>query len=248
MIRAVTDDGLAYNIVPTMFPDGTSQVWKLPEDLVKSRILEVTWNFENEREVIDLLSLRKIQRGQWYLHIPFLPYGRQDKEASNTSTFNLRVFADLVNLLDCAEVTSVDSHNPEVTGQLIKNFTNVPVTALHKLIVDETQPDYLVYPDLGAKNRYYTSDFSSIPRVIFYKERDQLTGQIVGHTLSYRDAQGITIQGADMGKIAKPGQRFLIVDDLCDGGATFISIARKLREQVPGIEIDLFVTHGVFSK
>jgi ribose-phosphate pyrophosphokinase len=41
--------------------------------------------------------------------------------------------------------------------------------------------------------------------------------------------------------------RCLIVDDICDGGATFVALARKLRE-AGAIEVSLFVTHGIFSK
>lgn len=40
----------------------------------------------------------------------------------------------------------------------------------------------------------------------------------------------------------------LIVDDLCDGGATFIEAAKCIREIVPAIYLSLFVYHGIFSK
>ncbi len=43
------------------------------------------------------------------------------------------------------------------------------------------------------------------------------------------------------------GKRCLIVDDICDGGATFVALARRLRE-AGAIEVSLFVTHGIFSK
>lgn len=43
------------------------------------------------------------------------------------------------------------------------------------------------------------------------------------------------------------GKHCLIVDDLCDGGATFLALATKLREY--GAEkVYLYVTHGIFSK
>ena len=43
----------------------------------------------------------------------------------------------------------------------------------------------------------------------------------------------------------------IIIDDICDGGATFINIAKELRK--PGYmykdnKIYLIVTHGIFSK
>jgi len=40
----------------------------------------------------------------------------------------------------------------------------------------------------------------------------------------------------------------LIVDDLCDGGATFIAEAKYLKKHYPDISLNLFVAHGIFSK
>lgn len=40
----------------------------------------------------------------------------------------------------------------------------------------------------------------------------------------------------------------MIVDDLCDGGATFIAEAQYLRKLWPDIKMSLFVYHGLFTK
>jgi ribose-phosphate pyrophosphokinase len=40
---------------------------------------------------------------------------------------------------------------------------------------------------------------------------------------------------------------FLIVDDICDGGRTFIELAKVLRPLTNG-SIFLYVTHGIFSQ
>jgi len=39
----------------------------------------------------------------------------------------------------------------------------------------------------------------------------------------------------------------MIVDDICDGGATFILLAKELYA-AGAKEVNLFVTHGIFSK
>ena len=39
----------------------------------------------------------------------------------------------------------------------------------------------------------------------------------------------------------------VIVDDICDGGRTFIEIAKVLKQKGAG-KIKLYVTHGIFSK
>ena len=43
------------------------------------------------------------------------------------------------------------------------------------------------------------------------------------------------------------GKDCVIVDDICDGGRTFIELAKVLKERGAG-KIGLFVTHGIFSQ
>lgn len=44
--------------------------------------------------------------------------------------------------------------------------------------------------------------------------------------------------------LLQQGDDILIVDDICDGGATFLKIAKEL----PNTNLYLYVTHGIFSK
>jgi ribose-phosphate pyrophosphokinase len=126
----------------------------------------------------------------------------------------------------------VDTHNPILTESLIHNFANIEVTNLHRWLVDNTRPNYVVFPDAGAQSRYSANLGTGV--VVCNKVRDQLTGAITGHDMVCPNISA--------------GDRFLIIDDICDGGATFISIAKKLRSLHLDIYIDLFVTHGIFSK
>ena len=43
------------------------------------------------------------------------------------------------------------------------------------------------------------------------------------------------------------GKKCLIVDDICDGGGTFVGSAKLLIE-AGADRVDLYVTHGIFSK
>ena len=40
----------------------------------------------------------------------------------------------------------------------------------------------------------------------------------------------------------------LILDDICDGGGTFTGLSHVLRGTYGARAVDLFVTHGIFSK
>lgn len=235
MIKIQTLDlieNIEHVVIPTIFPDGTSQCWKLPEQIIESRNTKVTWNFEHEVELIHLASLKYLLSGHKHLHIPYLPYARQDKELNNSSTFNLRIFADFLNNLNFNLITSVDVHNLITTDVLIKNFKNIEVINLIKKAKSYILTDNIVFPDVGAEKRY---GFMGLGTICCSKVRDQKTGQILKHEVYQIDE-------------VKKAKRILIVDDICDGGATFISITKMLKEINPELFIDLYVTHGIFSK
>jgi ribose-phosphate pyrophosphokinase len=223
------------DVKPTMFPDGTSQVWKLPKEALAKEILSVTWRFESERELLDIYSLREACL-DWplYLYIPYLPYARQDKEPSNHTTHNLYAFGRLINGLHPDQVTCLDVHNPIVSKRLIDRLENVAVTGMQMRLIADLKPDTLVYPDHGAKARY---SLNHPFELVFKKTRHAMTGEITGHELDINYASS-----------SAPTGSYLIVDDICDGGATFLSIAKFLRELNPACKISLFVTHGIFSK
>lgn len=221
----------SYVVVPTLFPDGTSQIWKLPQWATHKQV-HVNWFFESEREIIDLISLSNLVDFT-VLNIPYLPYARQDKKIDNNSTFNLKVLRDMLWLIDeDLEISSFDVHSDKVYDY-IQGFENKEPYNFHKNVLEKTNPDYIVFPDAGAFDRYpYLKGCSHI---VFEKKRCPDTGVILCH---------VPTKPMDI----KSGDKFLIIDDLCDGGATFISIAKALREVKENIGIDLCVSHGLFSK
>lgn len=219
----------------TIFPDKTSQVWKLPESVLKAREIDIVWDFENEAELFHLCQLKDLINeecnliGFCCLHIPFLPYGRQDKEVSNESTFALRTFAKIINSLNFDYVTSEDVHGI-ITNDLIENFKNLTPNDTIINILDSLNEDHIIaFPDKGATTRY--PDFFSTDSIIADKERNQLTGYI----------EKYIIEGEVKNK------NILIIDDICDGGMTFRLLAKELKKQ-GAKNVDLYVTHGIFSR
>lgn len=223
---------------PTIFPDGTSQIWKLPEEILSRKEFFITWNFESEREIVDLYSFKTLFSASdtyMHLHIPYLPYGRQDKGISNDTTFNLYVFAELVNGLGFQKVTTVDAHSAIHT--LIWNINSLSVTGIHEKVIMDFKPTYIVFPDKGALDRYGKS-LSHIRTIYCDKVRDQATGNILKNHINMPTADSYPLSS----------DRLLIIDDICDGGATFIGVAKSLRSIEPNLTIGLFVTHGIFSR
>lgn len=239
MITVLTENG-SHIVKPTIFSDKTSQVWKLPEEILSSKEFQIIWHFEEEREIIDLYSLNALlpTKALIKLHMPYLPYGRQDKGIGNDKTFNLSVLAHMINELKFDLVTTIDAHNPVAFYQWFRNSINAPPTNAIYDVIKQFNPTFFVYPDKGALNRYKESFFNVTQpntHIYFEKVRDQLTGNITGLTM-HTDT------------LFYKRDRLLIVDDICDGGATFIGVAKELRKVVPDVKIALYVTHGIFSR
>lgn len=228
----VTDGSNKHVITPTIFPDGTSQVWKLPEWAVEKDV-KVTWFFENEAEIFHLMQLNRLVNSI-QLNVPFLPYARQDKVVSNDSTFARSVFEQLLNssmFNSVVEVKTVDVHSNSL--EFLYGFKSRDVVDFHHYALSETRPTYVVFPDAGAAKRY--EYLKELPHIVFEKVRDQTTGNIISHT---------PVNPVEV----KSGDSFLMVDDLCDGGATFCSISKTLHGIKQNIGVHLAVTHGLFSK
>lgn len=222
-------------ITPTMFSDGTSQVWKLPKECFSSTVT-INWEFEAEAEFMHLAQLvtllrREVISLEIILAMDYLPYARQDKTVSNETTFALQTFASLLNTLDIDYVYSLDAHSI-IPEYLIKNFhSRSPRIELIEL-TDKLKPDVFIFPDKGAKDRYSKDlAFLGKPHLYCDKIRNQTTGVI----------EGITVNG-DI-----KADKYLIVDDICDGGATFIGVAKELYRR-EAAEVYLYVSHGIFSK
>lgn len=185
---------------------------------------------------VDALKRRGVDTIE--LFIPYLPYSRQDRVCEPGESFSLKVFSDLLWGLGVNRIVTYDVHSPiasTLLDGLLVNYNN------HREVGDfigylslTVNPIALVCPDQGAikKTRDLFSKFPSIFKTIIYCQK-------------HRDNNGkITIAPIE-GDLT--GMTALVVDDICDGGATFVSIGERLKE----VHIDqsyLFVSHGIFSK
>jgi ribose-phosphate pyrophosphokinase len=227
----ITLNALPINI--TRFPDGTSQVWNLDDSYLKTDTAYVGWKFENEGEVMQLAQLAALlnENGvMTYLDIDFLPYARQDKEIANDATFALRPFAAILNMMRWDVVTIWDPHSA-VALELIERSVAKYRTKEAVSVFAVTRSDVMCFPDAGAREKYLPM-FRALPVVTASKVRDAATGHLVTGEIA---GEPVT------------GKRVLIIDDICDGGATFIGLAAKLRE-AGASDVCLFVSHGLFSR
>lgn len=179
-------------------------------------------------------ALRRMDVKNMELFIPYFPAARQDRVMIKGEALSVKVYADIINGMQFGKVYVFDAHS-EVTPALLNNCEVIPNHTFIQAVVKAIGNDVkLISPDGGAlKKIYKVSEFlGGVDVVECSKSRDVKTGRLSGFKV-YND----DLQGADC----------LIVDDICDGGGTFVGLAEELKNKNAG-RLYLAVSHGIFNK
>ncbi|GAA4198513.1 ribose-phosphate diphosphokinase [Pedobacter jeongneungensis] len=179
-------------------------------------------------------ALKRMGVKEINLFIPYFPAARQDRVMVPGEPLSVKVYADIINAMALASVTVFDPHS-EVTPALLNNCVTVSNHQFIKEVISKIGTEVkLISPDGGAlKKIYKVSEFLGGAEVVeCSKSRDVKTGKLSGFKVYSDD-----LAGADC----------LIVDDICDGGGTFIGLAEALKAKNAG-KLYLAISHGIFSK
>ncbi|MEO6304223.1 MAG: ribose-phosphate diphosphokinase [Bacteroidia bacterium] len=180
-------------------------------------------------------ALRNMNVNHIEAFIPYIPYARQDRVMVPGEPLSIKVFAKILNSLNLNKVTVFDAHS-DVSVALIENCNNIPNHQMVKHFLKELKlSDFvLVSPDLGA-----------------YKKVDKLAQKV-----DYKGeiATGIKVRDLATGQIIKSdvntnnlrGKACIVIDDICDGGRTFIELATALKAKNAG-DLYFIASHGIFS-
>ena len=219
----------------TRFPDNTTQVWKINEEHLRKDRAAIDWEYSYEGELIEIAQLVDLLRAygkkKISLYIDFLPFGRQDHPPSNGTTFALMSFARLLNAVGLDDVYIMDPHSEWALELINNSHAEYPRRELAN-VYHTVEARLVCYPDKGARRKY--TELYSHSSIYGEKVRDLETGRILTYTL-------------ELGNRNIKDQTILIVDDICDGGATFELLSKALYE-AGAAEVHLFVTHGLFTK
>jgi ribose-phosphate pyrophosphokinase len=166
---------------------------------------------------------------------PYFPYARQDRVCFRGEAFSAQAMCILVNAQSYSRVEVWDAHSDIILRHGVHRIGNLPAYTLLNHWFTEGYPigvAIVVAPDKGAIVRA-TGCATMLGTILVKAEkiRDPDTGNITD-TAVYSGHVG--------------NRDFLMVDDICDGGRTFIELAKKLRKLTTG-RVMLYVTHGIFS-
>ena len=165
--------------------------------------------------------------GHVTLFLPYLPGARQDRGAP----FTANVYANIINGACFDRVICVDPHS-DVMPRLIRRLTIIdPVDVVPDSMLECDGTMTVISPDKGARVRAKSiADKYGLPLVVADKRRDP--------------GNNFRIAGYECEKITT--DYAVVIDDICDGGGTFLALAAELgmdREK-----LRLWTTHGIYAK
>lgn len=172
------------------------------------------------------------------LYLPYFPCARQDRVAVSGDSISVKVYADMLNSLELDRIIVADPHSDAVEI-CVDNLRVMKQDKIVRRWAFKSDIDFeklvIVSPDAGAyKKASHLSAMTGAKLAACGKTRDPETGALSGFEVQ----QG---HGDIMGR------SLLLVDDICDGGGTFLGLADALYDLKPS-SINLFVTHGLFTK
>lgn len=222
------------------YPDG--QIQLVLEDLDDNKFhLVILTRICNSDDLFVLMQLSDIvnRRGlSCTLYITYLLAARTDRLFSWNTSFTLKIVMDVINSFNADYVNILDPHS-EVANRLSDNkvyeinFINMLIN--YTDILDDSDNIIIVAPDEGAKDRLEHIINSSVfrnPIIHCNKTRDE-NGKVIE----------VKVKSESPIQVSKKA-RLIVIDDLCDGGGTFMAIAPELR-RYEAKEVDLIITHSI---
>lgn len=215
----------------------------LKEEMPEGKDLVVYAHLDSSDAIMDLLlftdAFNRMGRGTGHqvkkvCYVPYIPYARQDRVMVPGEALGAAVFGILVNLCGFDRIIVDDPHS-DVSPSHIKN---VSVFEQYELALDILGSGFfddavIVAPDAGAIKKV-TKLAQKVNHAVIgvgNKHRNLLTNEITSTSYSGPDVNG---------------KRVIMIDDICDGGRTFIELGKVLRANGAS-EVILYTTHGIYS-
>jgi len=176
------------------------------------------------------------------LYTPYFMGARSDRRfTEGDANYLKQVICPIINSQKFESVTILDPHS-DVLEACLDNFVKISnhdivrqaLTAIDNKN-DAQDRIVLVSPDAGAYKKIFdvAQKFGINKIITATKVRDVRTGKILHTEIPTLD------QHEDL--------QYVIIDDICDGGRTFLELAKAIHDSRPTAKVYLVVTHGIFS-
>jgi len=223
------------------FKDGSVFVkLKNPEAVTKGSSVYIEAYLENMNDLMQVAQMKDIvcrlagnNAITTVLTITSPMYSRYDRVMldDQSDSFGAKVFGDFVRAMKFSIIRYVDCHSRVLVdySHPAHTVTQYDLFQHMKNTYPELDDMLQIVPDKGAcvKNQRGA--------IVMNKTRDVTNGKITGQYVE----KAYTID---------PDKRYIVVDDLCEGGGTFLGLASVLQESYPQLSRpNLYVSHGLFT-
>ena len=246
------------------FPDGQQNVTIETKEYLLNKYtgcyedIKITSRLNNwldlELIICAVKSLQSLGHKMIHLYTPYIIGARSDRKFSEGGNNYLKdVICPILNSLELESITCIDPHS-HVLEACLKRFRKESNIKLIELALNDgilgqgkvkkegginwINENILVSPDAGASHKIY-----KLAEQIGYK------GDVITCSKE-RDENGKltkTVVPTTYNQLAN--KDIIILDDICDGGNTFINIAKEISKFMDDdAKLYLIVTHGIFSK
>lgn len=237
-----TDSIIDYKI--NTFPDGEKQLVLLGDFLkyTKERYTNILTRISSIEDLfilnqaIDIFSRYGMRLN---VFITYLLGQRNDRVMSFGTAVNLDVVLKMLRDKDSMKLTLIEPHNIDAIFQsnfLVDENYSTTLIILKKHFTEKDV--ILVFPDKGAIDRYdnYYGNIGFWEKIVCNKQRiERFDGK------TYISLELVNVNNINLDN-NKP---FVVIDDLCDGGGTFIKVAEELNKKYKDRKKYLIVTHAV---
>jgi len=185
--------------------------------------------------------------------IPYLPYARQDRIATKGDPLAIAVLASLISAAGITHVKTFDLHSHDSIlifkklGIELESISPVKYIEqyLHEIGIVSLDKVAFIAPDKGAheKTQRYCSALDVDKAIQCGKTRSPIDGSLMGFFVDNDFS-------VSKERLEREGVTDLvIVDDICDGGGTFLGVADAIcKTYGDDFKLHLWTTHGIYSK
>ena len=250
------------------FPDGQQQVvidtpitcseefytYKEPlsKEQIKNLNVQIKARLNNFKDLELIIcatkSLKNLGVKKIHLYTPYFLGSRSDRQFEEGSNNYLKdVICPVINSLNFESITVMDPHS-DVLEACLNNFKKVDNKRIMQFFLQQrlekgnNDTFTLISPDAGANKKIYKLAESMGYKgdiITCSKDRD-IDGKLTKTIVPYKQMQDNWFKDR------------IIIDDICDGGNTFINIIKEINfqqaDRPKGGKNYLVVTHGIFSK
>lgn len=231
------------------FPNNETKLKKINGSwVVTPNKLTVTFVYESDQDLINLMILKQWLDSNYdekyhYLEVLYMPYSRMDRKIDYYEP-TIRTMLNYLKYLKFSYYSVYDPHSSEelynylgfhIVNQLRCTRGEIAYENIYNYVIKDLVQDIpitVLAPDKGAeKKSLEIANYYDLSFMIANKVRDPNTGNITDTQI--------------LGNVES--KNLFIFDDIIDGGATFIELA-KVAKANGANDLYLYATHGIFSK